>query len=136
MRYLKQYYDFFECDGSGDIIIPGKKINRKRKKGNPSQISDLRNLKKETKIKKIKESYSDIDEYINDIISVLSDYNVRPVTLDKIINRYYDEIESNYNNGKFPKIYAEELVKELDLDSGGYPVVKLPSSSNNVIKYL
>jgi len=136
MKYLKKYYDFFECDGSGDIIMPEKNKSKKIKKGNPSQISDIRNLKKETKIKKIKESYSDIDEYINDIISVLSDYNVRPVTLDSILNRYYDEIENNYNNGKFAKIYAEELVKELDLDSGGYPVVKLPSSSNNVIKYL
>lgn len=136
MKYLKKYYGFFECDGSGDIIMPEKNIKRKRKKGNPSQISDLRNLKKETRIKKIKESYNDIDEYINDIISVLSDYNVRPVTLDSILNRYYGEIENNYNNGKFAKIYAEELVKELDLDSGGYPVVKLPSSSNNVIKYL
>ena len=139
MRYLKKYYDFFEnTSGSGDIFIVDKnKKEKKRKKGNPSEVSDLRFLKKEKNIKKIKESYSDIEDYINDIISVLRTYNVRPNMLQDIIDHYYTDIEQNYNDGKFPKIYANEIVKELNLDSGGYPSVKFGSPSyNNVIKYL
>jgi hypothetical protein len=78
MRHLKSYKKFFEdggtatanvanTSGMGAVVAaqPGNlhgsgdvgqvlKTNRKRKKGNPSEVSDLRDLK-EVSIKKVKD---------------------------------------------------------------------------------
>jgi hypothetical protein len=60
--------------GSGDISFYLKKI--KRKKGNPSQVSDMRDLAPAKGVKKIKESYMLSDEEnntINDCVIELID---------------------------------------------------------------
>ena len=83
------------------------------------------------------ESYNDEQEYINDIIDLLSNYNIRPVVLTHIINQYEDQITNYFNDGKSPKFFVDEIVKEFELDSGGFMAQRMGSKSwQDSIKYL
>ena len=83
------------------------------------------------------ESYNDEQEYINDIIDMLSNYNIRPVVLTHIINQYEDQITNYFNDGKSPKFFVDEIVKDFELDSGGFLSHRLGSKSwQDSIKYL
>ena len=84
-----------------------------------------------------KESYSDIDEYIQDIRTMLSSYNIRPVVLNQLIDQYEDIIKRYYDEGKYAKFFVDEVVKDLELDSGGFLAQRMGASSyNQTIKYL
>lgn len=83
------------------------------------------------------ESYNNEQEYINDIIDLLSNYNIRPVVLNQIINGYRDQIINYFNDGKQPKFFVDEIVKEFELDSGGFLSQRMGSKSwQDSIKYL
>lgn len=85
----------------------------------------------------VSESYSDIDEYVNDIKSMLSKYNIRPLVLNQIINQNEDIIQQNFDEGKYPKFFVDEIVQDFELDSGGFLSYKLGSKAyNQSIKYL
>lgn len=83
------------------------------------------------------ESYNDIQEYTNQIVSLLKEYNIRPVVLNHLIDEYQDEISQYYEEGKDPKFFVDEIVKDMELDSGGFMAHKMGSDGyNRVIKYL
>lgn len=83
------------------------------------------------------ESYSDVNEYIEEIKTMLKAYNIRPVVLNQIIDGYSDVIEQYYQEGKYPKLFVDEIIKDFELDSGGFLSYKVGASSyNQTIKYL
>ena len=83
------------------------------------------------------ESYNDVQEYTNQIMSLLKEFNIRPVVLNHLIDQYQDQISEYYEEGKDPKFFVDEIVKDMELDSGGFMAYKMGSSGyNRVIKYL
>lgn len=83
------------------------------------------------------ESYSDIQEYVEKVTSLLKEYNIRPLVLNHIIDQYQSDITRYYEEGKNPKFFVDEIIKDFELDSGGFMSTKVGSSSyNRVIKYL
>jgi hypothetical protein len=84
------------------------------------------------------EAYNNEQEYINDIIEQFKDYNIRPLVLNDILDFYNDEITDNYNNDKQPKEFVDMIVKDMELDSGGFMSQRMGSAgwNNKVIKYL
>ena len=84
------------------------------------------------------EAYNNEQEYINDIINQFKDYNIRPIVLNDILDFYNDEITDNYNNDKQPKEFVDMIVKDMELDSGGFMSQRMGSAgwNNKVIKYL
>ena len=83
------------------------------------------------------ESYNDVQEYQNDIKELLSNYNIRPVVLTHILDEYEQQIQEFYDEGKHPKLFVDEIVKDFELDSGGFLSQKVGSKGwNQVIKYL
>ena len=86
----------------------------------------------------VDEAYNNEQEYINDIIDQFKDYNIRPLVLNDILDFYNDEITDNYNNDKQPKEFVDMIVKDMELDSGGFMSQRMGSAgwNNKVIKYL
>lgn len=83
------------------------------------------------------ESYNDVQEYTNQIMSLLKEFNIRPVVLNHIIDQYQDQISEYYEEGKDPKFFVDEIVKDMELDSGGFMAHKVGSAGySKVIKYL
>ena len=83
------------------------------------------------------ESYNDVQEYTNQIISFFKEYNIRPVVLDHILDQCQVQISEYYEEGKDPKIFVDEIVKDMELDSGGFMAHKVGSAGySKVIKYL
>jgi hypothetical protein len=83
------------------------------------------------------ESYSDVQEYTNQIMSLLKEFNIRPVVLNHIIDQCQDQISEYYEEGKDPKFFVDEIVKDMELDSGGFMAHKVGSAGySKVIKYL
>ena len=84
------------------------------------------------------EAYNNEQEYINDIVDQFKDYNIRPLVLNDILDFYNDEITDNYNNDKQPKEFVDMIVKDMELDSGGFMSQRMGSAgwNNKVIKYL
>jgi hypothetical protein len=83
------------------------------------------------------ESYNDVQEYTNQIISFFKEYNIRPVVLDHILDQCQAQISEYYEEGKDPKIFVDEIVKDMELDSGGFMAHKVGSAGySKVIKYL
>jgi hypothetical protein len=86
----------------------------------------------------VDEAYNNEQEYINDIIDQFKDYNIRPLVLNDILDFYNDEITDNYNNDKQPREFVDMIVKDMELDSGGFMSQRVGSAgwNNKVIKYL
>jgi len=83
------------------------------------------------------ESYNDIQDYISNIVDKFKVYNIRPVVLNHIIDQYQDQISQYYEEGKDPKSFVDEIVKDMELDSGGFMAQKMGSAGySKVIKYL
>ena len=83
------------------------------------------------------ESYDDVQEYTNQIMSLLKEFNIRPVVLNHILDQCQDQISEYYEEGKDPKIFVDEIVKDMELDSGGFLAHKVGSAGySKVIKYL
>ena len=84
------------------------------------------------------EAYNNEQEYVNDIIDQFKDYNIRPLVLNDILDFYNDEITDNYTNDKQPKEFVDMIVKDMELDSGGFMSQRVGSAgwNNKVIKYL
>jgi hypothetical protein len=161
MTHLKRYKYFFEdgsgsaTSGSGDVsnptvaYLPGEcgsdssgdlsfyLKKRRRKKGNPSEISDLRDLEdaKTNKVEDIKESSYTEQEYVEEVMNRLKQYNIRPVVLNKYINFYMDDIINSLNNGTSIDFVVNDILSNLNLSDDKY----LPTKKNKgpyYIKYL
>lgn len=72
------------------------------------------------------ESYWTEQEYTADISTGLANYNLRPLQINKIISEYEDEILDNRDTGKQPSFFVDKIVKELDLDKGGFTRQRTP----------
>jgi len=85
----------------------------------------------------VDESYNDIQDYINNIVDRFKVYNIRPLVLNNIIDQCQDQISEYYEEGKDPKFFVDEIVKDMELDSGGFMAHKMGSAGySKVIKYL
>lgn len=85
----------------------------------------------------IDESYNDIQEYTNQIMSLLKEYNIRPIVLNHLLDQYESKISEYYEEGKDPKFFVDEIVKDMELDSGGFMSQKMGTAGySKVIKYL
>jgi hypothetical protein len=83
------------------------------------------------------ESYNDVQEYTNQIMSFFKEYNIRPVVLNHILDQCQAQISEYYEEGKDPKLFVDEIVKDMELDSGGFMSRKVGSAGySKVIKYL
>jgi hypothetical protein len=83
------------------------------------------------------ESYNDVQEYTNQIMSLLKEFNIRPVVLNHILDQCQYQISEYYEEGKDPKFFVDEIVKDMEIDSGGFMAYKMGSAGyNRVIKYL
>jgi hypothetical protein len=83
------------------------------------------------------ESYNDIQDYINNIFDRFKVYNIRPVVINHIIDQCQEQISQYYEEGKDPKFFVDEIVKDMELDSGGFMAQKMGSAGySKVIKYL
>lgn len=145
MRYLKGYKNFENSDassssgmggfssaqagglpgttgtiGSGDIPFYLNSRNRKRKKGNPSQVSDLRDLAP-AKTNKINESFTNSIEY-NKLISKL-------VLDDTFIMDSLEDVKS-MSRAKV------NLIKYISNSKGHMLGIKFEDDETYVIKYL
>jgi hypothetical protein len=82
------------------------------------------------------ESYSD-QEYFSSIEDGLEKYNVSPEVISKILMEYQDQIVSDQKIGKDPQTFINKIVKDLELDSGGYMPFKvsIPNAATT-IKYI
>jgi hypothetical protein len=89
------------------------------------------------KIEKVNESnaYS-LEEYNSYITSELGKYDLRPAQINQLLDFYSNEIEDSFNNGQFPKIFVDKIVGELELNTGGFPTIKIPNASIKQLKYL
>jgi len=83
------------------------------------------------------ESYNDVQEYTNQIMSLLKEFNIRPLVINHLIDQYQEQISEYYEEGKDPKFFVDEIVKDMELDSGGFMAQKIGSAGySKVIKYL
>jgi hypothetical protein len=85
------------------------------------------------------ESYNSVDEFVYFVVNSLKKYNIFQSEMTDLIDRYYNEIEEAYNNGKQPFQVAEKIAKDLNLDSGGlmqYRVGGSHGAGYQEIKYL
>lgn len=77
-----------------------------------------------------------LEEYNSYITSELGKYDLRPAQINQLLDFYSDEIEDSFNNGQFPKIFVDKIVGELELNTGGFPTIKIPNASIKQLKYL
>ena len=82
------------------------------------------------------ESYYSDQEYIQDVSSSLSKYNISPVNLKQLLDQYEDQMLSYRDEGKDPQLFVNMVVKDLQLDSGGYLSMTSAATPNQTIKYL
>ena len=70
-------------------------------------------------------------------MSLLKEFNIRPVVLNHILDQCQYQISEYYEEGKDPKFFVDEIVKDMEIDSGGFMAYKMGSAGyNRVIKYL
>lgn len=73
--------------------------------------------------------YSSVDEYRNDILVFLKKYNLFPEQTRFLMDRYSDEIQEWYEEGKYSRDFAEKIAKDLNLGSGGIMQYKMAGGS-------
>lgn len=173
MKHLKKYKQFYEdatCDasntsgmgavvssqpgalpgdtgteGSGDIVIVYDSKSKKRKKGGPSQVSDLRDLEP-VKTNKIEESLKEEEEKIKDCLVELFDehFNFAQIQYkdDRIVITLYKRkrkkiaVEESYLiNIKFDKdgFYPPKLTFKTELNEYDKSIIELVEDATNKI---
>lgn len=91
---------------------------------------------KHLKSYKLFESSWSIEEYIDSINDELGKWNISPVHMKRIIDNNLDEIQISMEEGISPIIYSKNLIKDLDLERGGYLGVMNNQKNGGEIKYL
>lgn len=86
-------------------------------------------------IKKFEGFGYDDDDYINEIVRLLKDFDLRPNQVNHLLNFYQDMIEEYKNEGKVPQIFVNDIKNKLELDKGEYLNIAVPQV-NSTIKYL
>lgn len=85
---------------------------------------------------KIFEKYNSIEEYTYYVVNDLKKWNIVQSEMNYLIDYYMDKIKFGYENGKNPFEIANEISKELELDSGGNMQYKKIGSKYQQINYL
>ncbi len=85
---------------------------------------------------KIFESTYSIDEYILSISSELGKYNITPVAIRTLLDNYSDIIQNSMENEVTPHNFVKNIIKDMDLSSGGFISQMSPPSQPTEIKYL
>lgn len=113
--------------------VPGQVVNWNKQRFTNVNIHIVLNRN----VYPVDESYNDVQEYTNQIMSLLKEFNIRPVVLNHILGQCQYQISEYYEEGKDPKFFVDEIVKDMEIDSGGFMAYKMGSAGyNRVIKYL
>jgi hypothetical protein len=87
--------------------------------------------------KKVLESYSSYEEFEYYVIDCLKKYNIFQSQMIFLIEKYYDLIQSAYDEGKQPLYVSEIIAKELNLSTGGLMQYKMDGTNRSqAITYL
>jgi hypothetical protein len=122
---------YFEAPGQATPPMTSSSWNKGR------QINIDINIVFSRNVYPTNESYNDIQDYISNIIDRFKVYNIRPLVLNHIIEQCEEQISQYYEEGKDPKFFVDEIVKDMELDSGGFMAQKMGSAGySKVIKYL
>jgi hypothetical protein len=87
---------------------------------------------------KMFETFWSMGEYVNSITRELSNWDIEPSYLRKIIDQFEEEIKLSWGDGKSPKAVAEDIAKFMELPKdGNFPGIKLQGQKPvTTIKYL
>jgi hypothetical protein len=85
---------------------------------------------------KLFESSWTIEEYIDSITNELEKWNILPLHIKRIVDNNIDDIQLSIELGKSPIEYSNNLIKDLDLERGGYLGFMNNQKSGGEIKYL
>ena len=85
---------------------------------------------------KIFESTYSIDEYILSISNELGKHNITPVAIRTLLDNYSDVIQTSMENEVTPYNFVQNIVKDMDLGSGGFISQMAPPNQPTEIKYL
>ena len=87
--------------------------------------------------KKVLESYSSYEEFEHYVMDALKKYNIFQSQMNHLLEFYTDIIQSAYDEGRQPLSVAEEIAKELKLDTGGLMQYKMDGTNRSqAITYL
>ena len=78
--------------------------------------------------------YSD-DDFKNEVIRILKQYDLRPVQINTIIDFYQDMMLQYEDEGKVPQTFVTDINGKLDLGEpgGNYLKIKMPRIQTNSI---
>jgi hypothetical protein len=86
---------------------------------------------------KIFESNYSFEEYISALCDELSNYNVSPVVIKSMLDKYENDINDAISNEITPNTFMKKVVDEMSLsDDGGFPSQYGPPSKQTTVKYL
>lgn len=72
------------------------------------------------------ESYTDVEEYADEVFRFLGKYNLFPSQIRHLRDFYFPLIEQWYSEGRYSRELAENIAKELELGTGGFSTFKSP----------
>jgi len=72
------------------------------------------------------ESYTDVEEYADEVFRFLSKYNLFPAQIRHLRDFYWPLIEQWYSEGRYSRELAEHVAKDLELSTGGFSTFKSP----------
>ena len=87
-------------------------------------------------LRRFNESVWSPEEFIDEVISGLGEYNLSSVEVREIINRI--DIDDAIQSGQHPNVIINQLIDDLDLKSrgnSGFMSVRTPRNWNSQIKY-
>ena len=99
-------------------------------------VQNVLKIMKHIKSYKLFESVYSIEEYYDYITKSLGNYNITPVGIRDLLSNYEVLINDYYESGDNPKIVSDQIIKDLELESGGYMGIKFPKLNHPQIKYL
>ena len=79
------------------------------------------------------ESYTDVEEWANEMFRFLNKYNLFPEQIRHLREFYWPLIEKWYSEGKYSRELADKIAKELELTTGGMSTFKsMPNLWQNI----
>lgn len=77
------------------------------------------------------ESVYSIEEYISAVCDELAKYNIKPVDVKSLINNLEIELRTSLENDITPLQFVNDLQKDMNLGSGGYPSHMINNQQTN-----
>ena len=82
------------------------------------------------------ESYTDVEEWADEVFRFLRKYNLFPGQVRHLREFYWPTIEQWYSEGRYSRDLAESIAKELELTTGGLSTYKSPPNAWQNIYYM